>query len=590
MLLACLAGAAALCGCTVVIGRPPAAAPPLPTATAEAIVLYPTPMPTWTATAAPSPTATAVPPTATATTAATDTPVPTDTPTPEPFLVHTVVQGDTLLAIARAYGVPLDAVVAANGIEDPSRLAIGQELRIPQGEAPLPPTPAPTVSGAATPTPPAPPEAPPTPEPPSPTATPAASPPRVSETTVTLNICDYEPALYPLRPEQVGYPYDGLDFEKVGPPAPRQYRALLLENAYLRLTILPDLGGRIYQIEDKASGTPLLYNNPAIIASNWGTRGWWLAVGGVEWALPTDEHGLAEYLPWSAATEQSDEEAAVVLSFEERLTGVRATVRVALDAHHAYVKVTPRLSNPGEGTQKLQFWSNAMYAPGGLSVPPATRIALPAAQALVHSTGDPGLPPAGQPIPWPIYGTRDLSLLSDWRGYLGAFAHPRASQGFLGAQVPGAAGLMRVFPPDVAQGAKFFGLGDIPYSRYSAGESSYLELWVGWSPTFWHYQSLAPGQAVEWQEVWYALPDMPPVAAANADVALALSLEAWALTLTAEGEVEIDALDGGGNSVRLWRAALAPGQVWRADSIPAGVSAIEVRLAQDRRVLMRWPK
>ena len=161
---------------------------------------------------------------------------------------------------------------------------------------------------------------------PQPTAAASAPAASVREGTITLNIADYEAALVPLRPEQVGYPYDGLDFDQVGAPAPRQFRALILENAYLEVTILPDLGGRIYQITDKVNGRPLLYNNPATIASTWGMRGWWLAAGGIEWALPTEEHGLAEYLPWQATVEQAGSTASVILSFEERRCSQGASV------------------------------------------------------------------------------------------------------------------------------------------------------------------------------------------------------------------------------------------------------------------------
>lgn len=75
------------------------------------------------------------------------TPLPTATPTITPTPVIYVVQkGDNLLAIARRYGVTLQALQEANGILDPRRLQIGQELIIPVGEAALaePPTPTPT--------------------------------------------------------------------------------------------------------------------------------------------------------------------------------------------------------------------------------------------------------------------------------------------------------------------------------------------------------------------------------------------------------------------------------------------------------------
>jgi LysM repeat protein len=54
-------------------------------------------------------------------------------PSPTPF-VHEVVQGDTLLAIAIRYGVPVEAILAANPGIDPRILSIGMQIVIPLGE------------------------------------------------------------------------------------------------------------------------------------------------------------------------------------------------------------------------------------------------------------------------------------------------------------------------------------------------------------------------------------------------------------------------------------------------------------------------
>jgi LysM repeat protein len=60
-----------------------------------------------------------------------DTATPTVSPTP---IVYVVKSGDTLLEIAQEYGVSVEALQRANGIEDPRFLRVGQELLIPTGE------------------------------------------------------------------------------------------------------------------------------------------------------------------------------------------------------------------------------------------------------------------------------------------------------------------------------------------------------------------------------------------------------------------------------------------------------------------------
>ncbi len=56
------------------------------------------------------------------------TPEPTATPTP---VIYTIQQGDTLIPIARQFGVTVQEIIDANGIADPRRLRIGQEIIIP---------------------------------------------------------------------------------------------------------------------------------------------------------------------------------------------------------------------------------------------------------------------------------------------------------------------------------------------------------------------------------------------------------------------------------------------------------------------------
>ena len=114
---------------------------PVPTPAAAALS-------TETATA----TTTALP---TATRRATFTPVPatpsntaTPTVTPTP-VIYTIVKGDTLLVIARQFGVSVSAIQSANGIDDPRRLRIGQELIIPPKEEGDEPTPVPTPTPVA---------------------------------------------------------------------------------------------------------------------------------------------------------------------------------------------------------------------------------------------------------------------------------------------------------------------------------------------------------------------------------------------------------------------------------------------------------
>jgi LysM repeat protein len=75
-----------------------------------------------------------------------DTPTPTVTPTP---IIYIIQKGDTLIPIARKFGVTVSEIQEANGISDPRRLRIGQEIIIPvqvgEGGPTVVPTPTPVA-------------------------------------------------------------------------------------------------------------------------------------------------------------------------------------------------------------------------------------------------------------------------------------------------------------------------------------------------------------------------------------------------------------------------------------------------------------
>lgn len=109
---------------------------PLPTITPVALT-SPTPTPTATPTATPTPTAS---PTAEATPSPmtsptpepTPTPTPTPTPEPPPFTEYEVQPGDTLSAIAQAFGTTIDEIVRINGLESQDVIIdVGQKLLVP---------------------------------------------------------------------------------------------------------------------------------------------------------------------------------------------------------------------------------------------------------------------------------------------------------------------------------------------------------------------------------------------------------------------------------------------------------------------------
>ncbi len=319
---------------------------------------------------------------------------------------------------------------------------------------------------------------------------------QVRKEILTLRAYDWKSALVPTSADDPIYPYPRLDFDKVGPVADITTTVIVLESPGVRLTIAPEYGGRILRWYDKRNQREVLYVNPVIKPTHWGYRGWWLATGGIEWAFPTNEHGLNEWRPWKYRTYSGGNYAAVVVSDHEDRTGLDVSVTITLYANDQIV-ITPRIANKTRATQAFQFWINAM-----LPYAPDWQFNLPAKMVEVHSTGDESLPGPGQKMTWPTFNGRDFSHAAEWQQYLGVFAAPTLSGKASVFNPATGAKVTRSFPAPIARGVKLFLLGDLPADLYTDGDSRYYELWGGYTRTFDENATLKPGRSVTWIEYW----------------------------------------------------------------------------------------
>ncbi len=512
-------------GCTLTFSSQPPATPPTPTAV---VILPPTLTPTPTDTATPEP--------------PTDTPTPeaspTDTPSPTPTLAPPT---DTPSPLPSVSASPNATILPTGSVTTtPTQVLSPTATLTPVAVSATQPPVAMAQTGAG---------------------------PTVRETTITLNTYDYKSALVATNPDDEVYPYPRLNHDAVGPPSPQNYLAIILENQYTQLTILPSLGGRIFRWIDKTSGKNLFYENPVIKPTRWGYRGWWLATGGMEWALPTDEHGLNEATPWGYNLYQSDTNAGITLVDTEENSGLISQVTIDLDGEHTYFSLTPRLLNPSNEPVNYKFWINGMFGLGSTQPQEGTDFVLPGNQVTLHSTGDETLPEPDETLDWPVYNGRDLSKYRTWQKYLGIFAAPAAQADFMGAYNHRTnLGVARVFPNLLARGAKIFAPGDLDPGLWTTDGSSYFELWGGLAPTFADQISLGPGEWITWQEQWYAIGDMGGFSFANKEAALNLGNVNGSVQVAVAGTHPINGnliLWQNGSEANRWPVSLAPQRPFR---------------------------
>lgn len=420
-----------------------------------------------------------------------------------------------------------------------------------------------------------------------PTVTPQPTPPAAQvtaqETEITIPSYPYQTYLREALDTEYGTPYLWLDraaYESaLQTPVPRTFKAIILENEYLRLTIVPELGGRIYRCLFKPTGQNLFYENPVLKPSYWGPlsreENWWLAAGGMEWAFPTDEHGYEWGTPWEYSI--GYEEGGVTISLWDTQTDrLRVRIDISLLPGRAYFTLRPHIENPTSIEARYQFWGNALLTLGSKTVSPETRFIYPTSRVIVHGTGDPDLPQAGETMSWPIYEGRDMSWYGNWVGHLGLFI-PQPSRDFVGAYNHETdLGLARTFPRHEAPGVKLFAMGsgfpDI--DTYTDDGSQYFEIWGGATPTFWEYATLGPGETKEWLEYWYpfwgtgGLDFANRKAAVNLDVREGAVVVGVATTSLEWGTISL-LLDG--EEIHRERVTISPSQPYRRE-IPMGAS------------------
>ncbi len=370
-----------------------------------------------------------------------------------------------------------------------------------------------------------------------PTANDAAGTVTFHESTVTIPTYPYERFQSEATSPVYDWPYLRTDVEALAAaaatPEARTYKTLILENSYLVITILPELGGRIWQVEHKPTGTRMFYNNSVVKPTAWGPpeQSGWLALGGLEWDLPVEEHGYAWGEPWGyIPLVFGPERAAVTVFTPQDGRALSAGITVELLADAATFTIEPTISNVSGASQRFDFWHNAMLAPGsGAGISPAIHFVLPTDSMMVHSTADARLPAAGQQVTWPIYQGRDLSRLETWSQYAGLFEAPAAHGPFTAVyDTQQDAGAVRVFPADVMQGSKLFALGGsapLDSALYTDDGSAYVELHGGLAPTFAQQTELPPGDSVTWRESWFPVAGMGDLSAANELAALNVQVD-----------------------------------------------------------------
>ena len=338
-------------------------------------------------------------------------------------------------------------------------------------------------------------------------APPAKAGVRAWEGTVTIPTYgwseDVNPKLWAIESEvkfsttvkgSIVYPYTMQD-DLSRARADRTYKALFLENEYLKVTCLPELGGRLHSVFDKTEGKEMFHLNDVIKPGMIAMRGAWIS-GGVEWNAGPQGHTVAILSPVDVILGKGpDGSAYLEINNLEKSQRTQWTVRVTLHPGKAYLDERIRIFNPVDAMSPYYFW-NCTAFPNK----PGTRFIYPMTLGTDHA----GI----KFFNWPIDKGKDLTWLKNYVTSSSVFSVNCVFDFFGAYDVDADRGIVQTADHHELSGKKAWTWGTWDFGLVSQqnltdNDGPYIEVQSGPLPTQSDYGMLMPRQEVSWQEYWY---------------------------------------------------------------------------------------
>lgn len=357
-------------------------------------------------------------------------------------------------------------------------------------------------------------------------------------------------------------------------PVPRAWQVIRLENRWLEVWLLPELGGRVHRLRDKASGADLIYHQPVIKPALVGLAGPWIS-GGIEFNWP-QHHRPATFLPVETAVEQHpDGSITVWCSDHDPLQRMKGMHGICLHPDQAVLHLKVRAHNRTPFVQTFLWWANVAVrvheAYQSFFPPDVTWVADHAKRAVVsyplargiyygvdyarrarhgvpaeevprqfvppHCRG--GRPaPASERSPWiPDYPPNDLTWYANIPTPCSYMCLRSEGEFFGGYDHRQGLGLVHVADPHIAPGKKQWTWGNHEFgyawdrNLTEPDESGiyppYIELMAGvYTDNQPDFSFLRPGETRTWSQYWYPIRSIGPVQKANVHAAVSLRLHA----------------------------------------------------------------
>ena len=352
-------------------------------------------------------------------------------------------------------------------------------------------------------------------------------------------------------------------------PVDRKWQAIWIENEFLRVLVLPEIGGRIHAIQDKSNGYDLIYNQHVIKPALVGLAGPW-ASGGIEFNWP-QHHRPATFLPMDFEIENCADGSKIIwCSDHDPMARMKGMHGVCLHPGKAFVELKVRAYNRTPFTQTFLWWANvatrvheayqSFFPPDVYYVADHARRSMseyPLAQGHYYGVnygerGRKGIPKNEIPnhfVPphagnlkyktenpnLPDYAPNDLSFYANIPVPTSYMCMGSKEDFFGGYDYKAQAGIVHIANHHISPGKKQWTWGNHEFGyawdrnltdRDAKNEfGPYIEIMSGvYTDNQPDFSFLQPGETRTWSQYWYPIQKIGPAQHANLDAAISLKV------------------------------------------------------------------
>jgi tetratricopeptide (TPR) repeat protein len=363
------------------------------------------------------------------------------------------------------------------------------------------------------------------------------------------------------------------------------WRSVNMENEYLRLIVLPDLGGHVYSCLDKRTGREMFYANSAIKKALIGYRGAWAAFG-VEFNFPVSHNWMSMSPVDFSSSQHPDGSGSIWVGNKDQVYGSQWRVELVIRPGRAVLEQHVELHNPTDVRHRYYWWTNA-----AVQAWEDSRLVYPTELMATHGFTS--------VEPWPIdQQGRDLSVIRNQTdGPVSLFTY-RTREGFVGVYHPHTmSGTVHITDPAEMPVHKVWSWGNDREAAFwrtalSDDDSTYVELQAGLFRNQETYAFLEPQETVRFSELWLPVRDLGGITRANVDGVIDMERTSPSrlrigLDVTRDIPDARITLKYGSSPAIDTHVSLSPRAVWRAelDNVPTEPVTIVVSESNGATVL-----